>query len=70
VALQLRVNDAVRVQLVIDAGSGELWAVQQVAPMRGLPQGAAAVATIVVRAGWNDARPVPPSGCQDCRGRY
>ncbi|MEW1843179.1 hypothetical protein AB0392_35005 [Nonomuraea angiospora] len=70
VTLQLRVNDAVRVQLVIDPESGELRASQQVAPIRGLPQGAAAVATIVVRAGWSDARPVPPSGCSDCRGRY
>ncbi|MGW6501686.1 CU044_5270 family protein [Nonomuraea angiospora] len=70
VTLQLRVNDVVRVQLVIDPESGELRASQQVAPIRGLPQGAAAVATIVVRAGWSDARPVPPSGCSDCRGRY
>ncbi|MET9251783.1 hypothetical protein [Nonomuraea sp. NPDC003709] len=70
VTLQLRVNDAVRVQLVIDPSSGELWAVQQVAPLPGLPRGVAGVASTVVRTGWSDARPVLPPGCRGCRGRY
>ncbi|MFI6731304.1 CU044_5270 family protein [Nonomuraea sp. NPDC050451] len=70
VTLQLPVNDVIRAQLVIDPGSGGLWAVQLVAPQPGLPQGLPAQASIIVRTGWSDARPVPPPGCRGCQGRY
>ncbi|WP_193318317.1 hypothetical protein [Nonomuraea phyllanthi] len=57
-------------QLVIDPGSGELWAVQHVAPVPGLAQVVPWSASIVRKAGWSDVRPVPPAGCKGCSGTY
>ncbi|MEV4106409.1 CU044_5270 family protein [Nonomuraea sp. NPDC049695] len=70
VALQLPTRGADRVQLVIDPRSGELLAVQHMAPMPGLPQGVPWSASVVRKAGWSDARPVPPPGCKGCAGRH
>ncbi|MFD0469745.1 hypothetical protein ACFQ0B_16570 [Nonomuraea thailandensis] len=64
VTLELPTRGVVRVQLVIDPGSGALRAVRQVAEE--IPH----VVTVIVSRGWTDARPVPPSGCRGCSGRY
>ncbi|UBU12620.1 CU044_5270 family protein [Nonomuraea gerenzanensis] len=70
VTLELPPRGAVRVQLVIDPGSGALRAAQQVAPMPGLDPGVPSVITVIVARSWTDTRPVPPSGCRNCSGRY
>ncbi|GGP08523.1 CU044_5270 family protein [Nonomuraea glycinis] len=70
VALQLPASGADLVQLVIDRQSGDLLAVQHVAPVPGLPPGVPWSASIIKRAGWGDARPVPPPGCAGCAGTY
>lgn len=70
VALQLPASGADRVQLVIDRQSGDLLAVQHVAPMPGLPPGVPWSASIIKQAGWGDARPVLPPGCKDCTSTY
>ncbi|MEV0229580.1 CU044_5270 family protein [Nonomuraea sp. NPDC050786] len=70
VTLQLPTRGADRVQLVIDPRSGELLAVQHMAPMPGLPQGVPWSASIIKKAGWSDARPVPPPNCDGCASRH
>lgn len=70
VALHLPPSGADRIQLVIDRQSGDLLAVQHVAPMPGLPPGVPWAASIIKRTGWSEARPVPPPGCRDCTGTY
>ncbi|MFI6922264.1 hypothetical protein ACIBIZ_20160 [Nonomuraea spiralis] len=70
VALQLLTSGADRVQLVIDRQSGNLLAVQHVAPIPGLRPGVPWLASIIKQAGWGDARPVPPPGCKGCTGTY
>jgi hypothetical protein len=61
----------VRVELVIDRQSGAPLAVQQVAPIPGLPEGTASYAMVIGTASWTDARPEVPPGCgSGCTGTY